>query len=126
VFPELRVDPQTVKEVIDDEESQFLLTLVRGEKLFNKKIKEIPAGDKLFPGDVAWRLYDTYGFPIDLTQLMAEEHGLQVNLEEYEVEKEKSVGVILLYLAQYFILAYCIYCWHWKVQRSVGYQCSLD
>lgn len=91
VFPELRTDPQTVIEVIDDEEGQFLLTLSRGEKLFNKAVKSIPSSEKKFPGDVAWRLYDTYGFPLDLTQLMAEEHGLQVDLEEYEKKKKEAI-----------------------------------
>lgn len=68
-----------------------MLTLVRGERLFNKAIKALADGEKQFPGNVAWRLYDTYGFPIDLTQLMAEEHGLQVDLEKYEYEKKKAI-----------------------------------
>lgn len=62
-------------------------TLNRGRILFLKAIKDIPEGTKKFPGNVAWRLYDTYGFPVDLTQLMAEEKGLEVDLEEYEKEK---------------------------------------
>jgi alanyl-tRNA synthetase len=41
-------------------------------------------------GDVAWRLYDTYGFPVDLTQLMAEERNLSVDLEAYEESKLKA------------------------------------
>ena len=44
-----------------------------------------------FAGDVAFRLYDTYGFPPDLTQLMAEEHGLQVDLVRFEDEKKKAI-----------------------------------
>ncbi|KAI6182400.1 Alanine--tRNA ligase, mitochondrial [Aphelenchoides bicaudatus] len=90
VFPELTVDPQSVCEVIDDEEAQFLRTLVRGETLFNKAVSKLPAGSKVLPGNVAWRLYDTFGFPVDLTQLMAEEKGLQVDLVEYEEEKKKA------------------------------------
>lgn len=44
-----------------------------------------------FPiGDVAWRLYDTYGFPVDLTQLMAEERGLTVDMEGYKTAKKKA------------------------------------
>ncbi|CAD5208802.1 unnamed protein product [Bursaphelenchus xylophilus] len=96
VFPELKKDPETVIDIINDEETQFLKTLNRGRILFLKAVKELPQGEKRFPGSIAWRLYDTYGFPVDLTQLMAEEKGLEVDLEEYEKEKqialERSAG----------------------------------
>lgn len=45
---------------------------------------------KELPGDVAWRLYDTYGFPVDLTSLMAEEKGLNVNMPAYEEAKKQA------------------------------------
>jgi len=92
VFPELKVDPQVVKKAIDAEETQFLKTLVKGEKLFNKAIDLLPTDEKLFPGDVAWKLYDTFGFPVDLTQLMAEEKGLQVDFEKYETSKKEAIA----------------------------------
>lgn len=41
-------------------------------------------------GDVAWRLYDTYGFPVDLTRLMAEEKGLTIDMEGYETAKKRA------------------------------------
>ena len=44
----------------------------------------------LATGAVAWRLYDTYGFPVDLTRLMAEEKGLKINEEEFQVAKQHS------------------------------------
>jgi alanyl-tRNA synthetase len=52
----------------------------------------------MLPGSVAWRLYDTYGFPVDLTQLMAEERGLAVAMDEYETARKKAVvsGNIIL------------------------------
>jgi len=82
-FPEVTKDPQSVMDVINEEETQFLKTLSRGQKLLDRTISKL--GDvKSLPGDVAWRLYDTYGFPVDLTQLMAEERGLSVNMEDYE------------------------------------------
>jgi len=90
-FPELKKDPETTQDIINDEEAQFLKTLSRGRVLFQKAVKALPEGEKKFPGDIAWRLYDTYGFPIDLTQLMAEEHGLQVDLENYEECRKKAV-----------------------------------
>jgi len=66
--------------------------LVKGEKLFNKAIDLLPTDEKLFPGDVAWKLYDTFGFPVDLTQLMAEEKGLQVDFEKYETSKKEAIA----------------------------------
>ena len=67
-----------VIDIINEEEKQFLKTLTRGQKLLNRMIGKLAAGTKVLPRDVAWRLYDTYGFPVDLTELMAEEKGLQV------------------------------------------------
>jgi alanyl-tRNA synthetase len=90
VFPELKRDPTSVQDIINGEEKQFLRTLNRGEGFFTKALKNIPEGEKRFPGDVAWHLYDTYGFPVDLTQLMAEEQGLEVDMVGYEKEKEES------------------------------------
>ena len=77
-------DPETIKNVINEEETQFLKTLNRGQKLLDRTIAKLPAGTKVLPGDIAWRLYDTYGFPHDLTQLMAEERKLAVDMEAYE------------------------------------------
>lgn len=88
-FPEVRKDPQHVIDIINEEEQQFLKTLIRGRNLLNRTIAKL--GDsKEIPGDVAWRLYDTYGFPIDLTTLMAEEKGLTVEMTGYEKAKEQS------------------------------------
>jgi len=83
-FPEVRRDPATIMDIINEEERQFLKTLSRGQKLLDRTIGKLGQGTKVLPGDVAWRLYDTYGFPVDLTQLMAEEKGLQVDMEGYE------------------------------------------
>ncbi len=46
--------------------------------------------DNWFKGDVAWRLYDTYGFPVDLTQLMSEEKGLTIDMVAYEEAKKQA------------------------------------
>ncbi len=90
-FPEVSRDPQTIKDVINEEEAQFLKTLTRGKKLLDRTIAKLPEGTKVLPGDLAWRLYDTYGFPVDLTQLMSEERGLEVDLEGYEVAKATAI-----------------------------------
>ena len=83
-FPEVCKDPESIKNIINEEETQFLKTLNRGHKLLDRTIAKLPAGTTVLPGDIAWRLYDTYGFPHDLTQLMAEEKKLTVDIEAYE------------------------------------------
>ncbi|KAJ8302926.1 hypothetical protein KUTeg_019322 [Tegillarca granosa] len=88
-FPEVKKDPEAVKDIINEEERQFLKTLNRGRRLLERTIAKL--GDtNCLPGDIAWRLYDTYGFPLDLTQLMAEEKGLNVDEEAYKEAKKDS------------------------------------
>lgn len=89
VFPEIKKDPDSLVQTINEEEIQFLKTLTRGRNLLNRTIEKL--GDsKTVPGDVAWRMYDTYGFPIDLTQLMCEEKQLIIDMEGYEKAKKES------------------------------------
>lgn len=105
-FPEVLRDPQTIMDIINDEETQFLKTLSRGRNLLHRTIRqrrsvvavaataaggEGDSGGAVLPGDVAWRLYDTYGFPVDLTQLMAEEEGLTVDMAGYEESKKMAI-----------------------------------
>uniref|UniRef100_W5MLK9 Alanyl-transfer RNA synthetases family profile domain-containing protein n=1 Tax=Lepisosteus oculatus TaxID=7918 RepID=W5MLK9_LEPOC len=88
-FPELKKDPDAVKDIINEEEAQFLKTLSRGRRILDRKIQSL--GDsKTIPGDTAWLLYDTYGFPLDLTALIAEERGMGVDLEGFEEEKKAA------------------------------------
>ncbi|MEL7473829.1 MAG: alanine--tRNA ligase, partial [Planctomycetota bacterium] len=84
-FPELRKDPQRVQAIILDEEESFGRTLDRGIKMF-----EDVAKSKQVSGEDAFQLYDTYGFPLDLTQLMAEERGLIVDVAGFEKEMESQ------------------------------------
>lgn len=88
-FPEVKRDPDTIMEIINEEEEQFLKTLSRGRNLLNRTITKLDKS-KVLPGDVAWRLYDTYGFPVDLTQLMAAEKGLDVDMMGYEEAKKQA------------------------------------
>jgi alanyl-tRNA synthetase len=89
-FPELKKDPQYVKDVINEEENQFVKTLTRGQKLLEKTISKLDSNVRVFPGEIAWRLYDTYGFPFDLTQLICEESGLSIDKVKYEEAKQTS------------------------------------
>lgn len=72
--------------MLNDEETSFSKTLDRGEKLFaDTLLRTRDAGSNLISGSDAWRLYDTYGFPIDLTRLMAAENGMHVDEAGFEV-----------------------------------------
>ncbi len=91
VYPELPDRAQHVANVIEAEEKSFIKTLERGITIFEADVREI-SEKKLsrLPGDKAFRLYDTYGFPLDLTQLMAEEKKLTVDIEGFEELMEQQ------------------------------------
>ncbi|KAF8530504.1 tRNA synthetases class II (A)-domain-containing protein [Hysterangium stoloniferum] len=91
VFPELRKKGEELKEILDEEEASFSRTLDRGEKLFQEYANRArEAGSKELHGKDVWRLYDTYGFPVDLTRLMAQEVGLEVNEAQFEAAQAHS------------------------------------
>jgi len=76
---------------MDEEEESFSRTLDRGEKLFDQFASRAKAqGLTELNGKDVWRLYDTFGFPVDLTRLMAEEQGLTINDEEFERAQAQS------------------------------------
>lgn len=80
-----------IKEILDEEEESFSRTLDRGEKLFDQyaaRAKE--QGISRLSGKDVWRLYDTYGFPVDLTRLMAEEMKLEIGEDEFEAAQAQS------------------------------------
>ena len=90
-FPEIVKKQQDVKEILDEEEEAFARTLDRGEKMFEKYAAHaIKSGTKKLSGADVWRLYDTFGFPEDLTKIMAEERGLETDDAEIEIAKEKA------------------------------------
>jgi alanyl-tRNA synthetase len=89
-YPELIDAEQRVKAMVLDEELAFATTLGRGIKYFDQLSSKIiaekggAAGEQEVPGDAAFFLYDSLGFPIDLTQLMAEERGLVVDTDSFD------------------------------------------
>jgi alanyl-tRNA synthetase len=84
-FPELRQHQRTIEQVIESEEAAFLRTLDRGLQLFEEvAARVVQQGQRVIPGEVAFQLYDTYGFPLDLTQLLARERGLSVDTAEFQ------------------------------------------
>ncbi|KAJ5658069.1 uncharacterized protein N7484_001718 [Penicillium longicatenatum] len=91
MFPELKRKQQDVMEVLDEEELSFAKTLDRGERQFEQYAQQakVKGAEKLHGADV-WRLYDTFGFPVDLTQIMAEERGLCIDDVEFEEARLKA------------------------------------
>ena len=94
-FPELRAQQALIEKVISEEESSFLRTLATGINLLDDVIRRAKAeGKSQISGRDAFLLYDTYGFPIDLTELIAREQGVEVDLPSFEKElqaqKERS------------------------------------
>lgn len=91
MFPELKKKEADIKEILDEEEKSFAKSLDRGEVMFEKYAQKAKAKNSNdLPGDDVWRLYDTYGFPVDLTKIMAEERGLNINDKEVEEAQEKA------------------------------------
>ncbi|MEQ9622826.1 alanine--tRNA ligase [Coleofasciculus chthonoplastes] len=86
-YPNVRERNDAIQAELQREESQFLKTLERGEKLLADILAQKP---DLISGTDAFTLYDTYGFPLELTQEIAEEQGITVDLAGFEVEMEKQ------------------------------------
>ena len=86
-FPELKSRESLIIKTLQSEEESFNKTLDRGIELFNREIQSLPPGHQL-SGSFAFKLYDTYGFPLDLTELMARESNLTVDVSEFEAQME--------------------------------------
>ena len=96
VYPSLRNQQNYIESVIKDEEKGFLKTLNQGLSLINELINSNPS-DRIIKGDIAFKLYDTFGFPIDLTSLIATENNFKVDLdgfnENMKAQKNRSKSI---------------------------------
>ena len=90
-FPELKAQQQLVSRVMKEEEDSFLRTLDKGIQLLNTAMDELKASNKTeLDGTAAFRLFDTYGFPLDLTELICRENGFTVDEQQFNVEMQKQ------------------------------------
>lgn len=90
-YPELIAQKSLIEKVIKEEEEAFLRTLETGIRLLDKKMEETKAAGKTtISGVDAFTLYDTYGFPLDLTELILREHGMDADIDEFNVEMQKQ------------------------------------
>ncbi len=98
VFPEMADRLDLVRKVIRSEEERFFVTLDRGLALFEEIAQEVETTESpVIAGEDAFKLYDTFGFPIDLTQILARERGMTVDMPRFEdllrEQKERSLRV---------------------------------
>ena len=95
MYPELVSNKEIIKNVIIEEKDKFVKTLEKGEKEFNKQIEKIKGNSvKVLPGEVVFKLYDTYGFPPEVTKDLANENGFDIDIKEFnrlfEIHQQKS------------------------------------
>ena len=86
-YPELDRAQSLIKETLKMEEEKFLILLDRGIKILNEEIAKI---DKVLPGEVAFKLYDTYGFPLDLTEDILKNKSMKIDYEKFQSLMKES------------------------------------
>lgn len=90
-YPELKAQQQLIAKVIKEEEDAFLRTLDKGISMLNDAIEELKnEGKTQLDGAKAFRLFDTYGFPLDLTELICRENGMTVDGQQFDAEMQKQ------------------------------------
>ncbi len=95
LYPELEANKEMIKSVIIEEKDKFVKTLAKGEKEFFKEISGIREKSiNVLPGNMVFRLYDTYGFPPEVTKELAKENGFEIDMKEFdrlfEAHQQKS------------------------------------
>lgn len=90
-YPELVSQKELIERVMKEEEDSFLRTLETGIKLLDKEVREVKhSGNNVIQGNAAFVLYDTYGFPLDLTELILREQGMSVDKSGFDKEMAKQ------------------------------------
>ncbi|WP_427911724.1 alanine--tRNA ligase [Ramlibacter sp. MMS24-I3-19] len=90
-YPRLKAESQRISDVLKNEEERFFETLENGMDILDAALKD---GQKVLPGEVAFKLHDTYGFPLDLTQDVCRERGVTVDVAGFDaaMDKQKAAG----------------------------------
>jgi len=92
-YPEIKERQDYILNVVQEEETRFSQTLDQGIELLNNELRQLQtksSHSKILPGILVFKLYDTFGFPVDLTRLMAEEQGFQIDEAGFEHEMNKA------------------------------------
>jgi len=90
-YPELLSGKEQIAKIIFEEETSFLKTLGKGLKMIERMINDLKREQKnILPGKVAFEMYDTFGFPVDLTQLILKEHDMHLDLNGFEAEMKNQ------------------------------------
>jgi alanyl-tRNA synthetase len=88
-YPDLKGQQDYITEVLDREEAAFRRTLATGSQILDARLEELPEGGTL-PGEVVFQLHDTYGFPFEVTQEVADLRGFDVDVEGFEAAMERQ------------------------------------
>jgi alanyl-tRNA synthetase len=90
-YPEIAENREKIALIVKRDEQRFQRTLARGMAIFKDTLGDMAArGEKTISGETVFKLYDTYGFPVEITQELAENHGLAVDLDAFESEMQKQ------------------------------------
>jgi alanyl-tRNA synthetase len=90
-YPELKSGKEQIAKIIFEEETAFLKTLGKGLKMIEKMITSLRKGkENILPGKIAFEMYDTFGFPVDLTQLILKENDMHLDLKGFEEEMKNQ------------------------------------
>ena len=87
IYPELKANATLISKIINHEVTRFTFNLVQGQNIFTKYVEEIK-GKTIFPGEYVFKLYDTYGFPPELTRVLAYEKNLKLDMAGFEKEMQ--------------------------------------
>ncbi|MEE2960992.1 MAG: alanine--tRNA ligase [Myxococcota bacterium] len=90
VYPELKEASSLIQKVVDLEEQNFRRTMDSGLRILSEEIRHLPDGEKTLSGETIFKLYDTYGFPKDLTELIASEHSLSIDHAGFDAAMEQQ------------------------------------
>lgn len=104
-YPDLKIKQNQIEKILEKEENQFIKTLEQGLNILEQDLKQIaPLNSKMIPGELVFKLYDTYGFPMDLTRDIAREKGLtidEIGFEHYMAQQRQRARKASQFIVDY-------------------------